>query len=48
MIKFTGELNDPKYQRPKKNILKISENVRNGSDGVRKSSVHLRLPCLIF
>ena len=47
MKKFTEELNDSRG-RPEKNILKISENVHNPSENVRKSSVYLRQPLLIF
>ena len=47
MKKFTEELNDLKDQ-PKKNVLKISESVRNPSEYVRKSLVHLHQPSLIF
>ena len=45
--KFTEELNDSKG-RIKKNILKISKNVRNPPENVPKSSVYLRQPSLIF
>ena len=47
MKKITEELNDSKGQT-KNHILKISENVRNPSENVPKSSVSLWQPSLIF
>ena len=47
MKNFVEELNDSNGC-PKNSILKVSEDVHSPTENVRKSSVHLRQPLLIF
>ena len=48
MKRFTEELNDLNYQGTIKYFLKISENVRNPSNSVRKPWVHLLQSSVFF